>query len=143
MFNEVKIYKPVLCFKANNAPLALSEVVKPVLDFENLKKFKEHKCKNKKCNVKTTRKFYCSDACSDEAVSSKRESNRAEKQRLEALQPKRYCSNKGCKEILNSAKKKYCSRKCSSDAGRAERHRKAEIAKQKLREIRASGKAIC
>lgn len=130
MINEVRIYDGEGNLKAT---------VMPELAFDNMKKFQPHLCKNTGCGETTTNRHYCSQPCRVAVKMRKEKAKRAEKKRLEALKPKRLCSNEGCEVVLDSSKKKFCTKKCASDAGRDSRHKKADETKRELKNIRESG----
>lgn len=130
MINEVRIF---------DGEGNLKETVIPELFFDNMKKFQSHSCRNSSCTNMTTNRHYCTQACRIELQKRQAEEKRIARKKMEALKPKRLCSNEGCEVVLDSSKKKFCSRKCASDAGRDARHKKADETKRELKNIRESG----
>lgn len=130
MINEVRIFDG----KGN-----LKATVIPELRFDSLKKFQPHLCRNSDCGKTTTNHHYCSKECRVVLKMRKEKAKRAEKKRLDALLPKRYCNNAGCEVVLDSSKKKFCKKKCAREAGVDSRHKKADETKRELKNIRKSG----
>jgi len=136
MTNEVRIYRPYLCYNKTIAPLAFVEAVIPTLETKNMKKFEPHKCKNFSCVEMTTNRHYCSDACRTAVKRRKEKDKIAEKKRLFDLQPKRICNLDGCDVVLTSNRKKYCTKKCARKANEGQRIKKTDEAKEKLRKLK-------
>jgi len=128
--NSVRIY---------NADMKLVAVVRPELTFDTMKKFQPHICRNGKCGAITTNRHYCTADCRMDFRAKKEKVKRTEAKRVEELRTKKECTNKGCKEKLEKRKPKFCSRKCSEEAGVWMRREQSEISKRKLKEIRENG----
>ena len=136
--NEVRIYRPYLCYDKHVAPLGFVEAVIPSLEFDNIKKFEPHACAAPDCKQMTTRRHYCSDDCKADYHEAKRKKKEEEKKAAEERKPKRYCAIPGCRTILTKRRKKFCSIECNRIAQRekdqdlSEENRKNKL-KQKRR----------